>query len=50
LSSLYRLSNLPMKKVDHWLALFVCWDLVKMDIEETKTTYKGTESEDKLGI
>ncbi len=50
LSSLYRLTNLPMKKVDHWLALFVCWNLVRMDFEETNTTYKGTETEDKLDI
>lgn len=39
LSKLYRMSNLPMKRVDHWLALFVCWDLVNMKIEETNTTY-----------
>jgi predicted HTH transcriptional regulator len=40
LSQLYRKSDLPMKKVDHWLALFVAWDLVQMNIEETKTVYK----------
>ncbi len=44
LSKLYRLSNLPMKKVDFWLALFVCWNLVEMKIEETKTTYLSVEN------
>lgn len=43
LSQLYRKSGLQMKKVDHWLALFVCWNLVEMKIEETKTTYLAIE-------
>jgi predicted HTH transcriptional regulator len=44
LSQLYRKSNLPMKRVDHWLALFVSWNLVRMNIKETKTTYTVQES------
>ncbi len=39
LSQLYRKSDLPMKKVDHWLALFVSWGLIHMEIGETRTTY-----------
>lgn len=44
LSQLYRKSGMAMKKVDHWLALFVCWDLVEMRIEETKTRYFSKEN------
>jgi predicted HTH transcriptional regulator len=44
LSQLYRKSELQMKQVDHWLALFVCWNLVEMKIEETKTTYFAIET------
>ncbi len=44
LSKLYRKSNLSMRRVDHWLALFVCCNLVEMRILETKTTYLSTET------
>lgn len=43
LSQLYRKSNLPMKKVDHWLALFVCWNLVEMNFEGVKAFYSVSE-------
>jgi predicted HTH transcriptional regulator len=39
LSQLYRKSNLSMKSVDHWLALFVCWNLVEMKFEGAKAVY-----------
>lgn len=41
LSQLYRKSSLPLKKVDHWLALFVCWDLVEMNFEGPKVQYSA---------
>ncbi|MFA7274894.1 MAG: ATP-binding protein [Crocinitomicaceae bacterium] len=43
LSQLYRKSNLPMKKVDHWLALFVCWGLVEMQFDGVKAVYLAAE-------
>ena len=39
LSQLYRKSNLSMKSVDHWLALFVCWNLVEMKFDGVKAVY-----------
>lgn len=42
LSQLYKKSNLPMKSVDHWLALFVCWGLVDMNFEGVKAVYRLT--------
>jgi len=40
LSKLYRVSNLPMKRVDHLMVLFICWDLIEMEMTETGTFYK----------
>jgi predicted HTH transcriptional regulator len=39
ISQLYKKSNLSMKSVDHWLALFVCWGLVEMKFEGVKVVY-----------
>lgn len=39
LSKLYRFSTLPMKKVEHLLALLICWDLVKVEMDELGTRY-----------
>jgi predicted HTH transcriptional regulator len=44
LSQLYKNSNLPMKKVDHWLALFVCWNLVEMSFDGPNAVYTGHSS------
>jgi predicted HTH transcriptional regulator len=40
LSKLYRTSNIPMKRVDHLMVLFICWNLIEMDITEAGTFYK----------
>ncbi len=39
LSKLYRSTMLKKKDVDRLLILFVCWDLVSMNMTETETTY-----------
>lgn len=39
LSRLYRLSDLPKNRVDHLLILFICWELVKMEMNEEGTLY-----------
>jgi hypothetical protein len=39
LSKLYRASNIPMKRVDHLMVLFICWNLIEMDITEAGTFY-----------
>lgn len=39
LSRLYRESKLPMKRVDHLLVLFICWELTHMEITENGTFY-----------
>lgn len=39
LSKLYRISNLSKQKIEHLLALFVCWEIVEMNIDETGTYY-----------
>jgi len=43
LSQLYRKSDLSMKSVDHWLALFVSWGLVEMKFEGEKAVYSSME-------
>ncbi|MDX1446614.1 ATP-binding protein [Lishizhenia sp.] len=40
LSRLYRKSDLPKKRVDNLLILFISWDLVAMDISEEGTFYR----------
>jgi|TARA_R110000737_G_scaffold117240_1_gene149935 predicted HTH transcriptional regulator len=45
LSQLYRKSNLSMRSVDHWLALFVCWDLVDMNFDGVKAIYSASSKE-----
>ncbi|MGJ8661919.1 MAG: hypothetical protein ACSHXL_07770, partial [Bacteroidota bacterium] len=44
LSQLYKKTNLSMKSVDHWLALFVCWGLVEMKFEGVKAVYVANET------
>lgn len=39
LSKLYKFSRLPKPRVDKLLALFICWDLVKMEMDESGTYY-----------
>lgn len=39
LSRLYRLSSLPKNRVDHLLILFVCWELVNMEMSDLGTHY-----------
>jgi predicted HTH transcriptional regulator len=45
LSRLYRVSNLPKNRVDHLLVLFICWELVEMDITEGGTFYSTVAGE-----
>lgn len=40
LSKLYRKSTLQMNKVDKLLVLFICWDLVEIEIREEGYFYK----------
>jgi predicted HTH transcriptional regulator len=39
LSKLYRTSGLNMKKVDHLLVLFICWEIVEMTYVDEQTFY-----------
>lgn len=39
LSQLYKFSKLPKQRIDKLLALFICWDLVQMEMSETGTFY-----------
>ncbi len=43
LSQLYKRSDLSMKSVDHWLALFICWNLVELKFEGVKTVYSAIQ-------
>lgn len=40
LSKLYRESALPKNRVDHLLVLFICWELVEMELTEAGTFYR----------
>lgn len=40
LSKLYRKANLPLRKVDRLIVLFICWDLVEMIFQNDGTFYK----------
>lgn len=40
LSKLYRKANLPLRKVDRLMVLFICWDLVEMIFQNDGTFYK----------
>ncbi len=40
LSRLYRLSDLKKARIDKLLVLFICWDLVEMEMDESGTSYK----------
>ena len=40
LSRLYKLSSLRYRDVDRLLVLFICWNLVKMNLGETKCTFE----------
>lgn len=39
LSKLYKLSGLSLKKVDHLLVLFICWNLVQIEYSEDKSWF-----------
>lgn len=39
LSKLYRESSLPKNRIDHLLVLFICWELVQMELTENGTYY-----------
>jgi predicted HTH transcriptional regulator len=43
LSKLYRLSKLPLKKVDKLLVMFICWDLVEICYETDGVYYKSKD-------
>ena len=43
LSKLYRLSGLPLRRVDRLLVLFICWDLVEMCFESDGIYYAAKE-------
>ena len=47
LSKLYRLSGLPLRKVDRLLVLFICWDLVEMCFETDGIYYAAKDSDQK---
>jgi len=40
LSKLYRKANLPLRKVDRLVVLFICWDLVEMIFQNDGIFYK----------
>lgn len=40
LSKLYRESVLAKNRIDHLLVLFICWELVEMELTETGTYYR----------
>ncbi|TXI83815.1 MAG: ATP-binding protein [Crocinitomicaceae bacterium] len=40
LSKLYRKANLPLRKIDRLIVLFICWDLVEMIFQNDGTFYK----------
>lgn len=39
LSQLYKFSKLPKPRIDKLLALFICWDLIAMEMNENGTFY-----------
>lgn len=41
LSKIYRLSKMPLKNVDRFLTLFICWDLVEIVYLADKTVYRS---------
>ena len=41
LSKLYRLSNLPLKKVDKILVMLVCWDSIQICFKKNEVHYKS---------
>ncbi|MFO0494101.1 MAG: helix-turn-helix domain-containing protein [Flavobacteriia bacterium] len=43
LSKLYRLSKLPLKKVDKLLVMLICWDLVEICYETDGVYYKSKD-------
>jgi predicted HTH transcriptional regulator len=43
LSKLYRLSGLPLRRVDRLLVLFICWNLVEMCFESDGIYYTAKE-------
>jgi predicted HTH transcriptional regulator len=45
ISKLYRLSGLPLRRVDRLLVLFICWDLVEMRFESDGIYYGLKEVE-----
>jgi predicted HTH transcriptional regulator len=45
LSKIYRLSNLQKSTVDRLMVLFICWDLVSMEMNENGTFYQIRENE-----
>lgn len=40
LSQLYKFSELDKRVIDHWLVMFICWNLVKIAYTPTSTLYK----------
>lgn len=40
LSKIYRLSNLQKSHIDRLMVLFICWDLVSMEMNENGTFYQ----------
>lgn len=45
LSKIYRLSNLQKSTIDRLMVLFICWDLVSMEMNENGTFYQVRENE-----
>ena len=43
LSKIYRLADVPMKQVDHWLPLFICWGLVEYTFSDPSLLYSLKE-------
>ena len=43
LSKLYRKANIPLRKVDRLIVLFICWDLVEMIFQRDGTFYRIKE-------
>lgn len=43
LSKIYRLSGLEKSHIDRLLPLFICWDLISMEMNENGTFYKVKE-------
>ena len=43
LSKLYRLASLPKKEVDHYISLFLAWELIAFDVTESTIVYFSNE-------